>query len=251
MGEKLNNLGAAAVDLAGQMGVLAIKQSYDSGEYITMYGGVNRKVNKWGMEWPVGNLDTQTVESYVRDSTTIPLRKIVAKHLVKEADELWTEKRPDGYGTEPNFRRTIPDVAINEGYLKVGEAILYPDILYPNLDIYKNEPVSKSSLEIDPTGIDWLNEKLNDLALVWNDIHQHMPEFDTPEDPAVMGMRAAIERYKDLYTELVRRGAKKDESPNRVQQTSLRIKRGVNNQIQTTGLRILESISRGMKHSLK
>ncbi|SRR5258708_1317929 len=234
-------LGDVAVDLVGQMGAMVVKQSFDSGQYITMYGDVNRMFNKWGMDWPVGRLDAQTTERYVRDSNIRPLREIVAKHIFKEAEELWSEKRPEGYGTEPNFKRTIPDLAINEGYLKAAESILYPDVYLTG------GTVADSSLEIDPTGTDWLNKKLNDLALVWNDIHETNPEFDTPEDPAVMGFRAGIERYEDLYGELVRNGAKKDEAKNKVLQVTRKIKRSVVNQVQAGGFKILESISNTLK----
>ena len=203
--DRKQSFGDKLLELSSQIAGLAIKKSLEDGAYIET-PSLKFKFNKWGMEWPIGKLEPDLVDSYIKESQTIPLRNLVAHQIIQEAKDLWQKKKPEGYGTESELKRSIPDLAINEGYLKVGEAILYPDF-----DLITRKPVNEKSLRKDPTGLIWLNEKLETLSTVWNEIHKYKPEYNTPEDPAVMGMRQGIERYQEIYEELVKSGAKPDQ----------------------------------------
>src|SRR5258705_12696583 len=98
---------------------------YERGEYVTFYGDLDIKVNKFGMKWPVGNLSDEKVEGFVRDSQWGSLRMLVANYITTEGKEILEKTFPEGYRT--SGIRDPFEMAINDGYIQVGQVAYYLD----------------------------------------------------------------------------------------------------------------------------
>src|SRR5579859_3110305 len=184
--------GDYARDMNGALASAVMKETFDKGGYLQFVGEF--KTNKWGMFWPLNKLDDQTVERCITVSRYGSLRVAVGLYVRDEGKKIWEAFKPVDY--DPTSGRSPFDLAVNDGYKRAGEMV---GSIY-NPDIKK----------VDPTGKKWIRQQLQDEATVWNDIHKHKPEFDTPEDPAIMGFRQAVERYVFLYDSLIVAGAKPD-----------------------------------------
>lgn len=121
--------------------------------------------------------------------------------------------------------------------------------LYANIrrDLKEEMARALESLAIDPTGIDWLMQKLRTQEIVWNGIHKDSLQFNTTEDPQVIGFRIAINRYKQLYDQALKAGAIKDKTVSRRKQISTKLTRGVKTTAANIGFGALIGVSRALE----
>lgn len=191
----------------------------------------NRLDVSLGIKWPEGELPAQVMDQIIQGSQERSLRRIVAGVILQEGEQLWMLYKPFS-GKTPGGFRSATDIAINDGYDKVGRSVIVASNYYDDrmavvqaqvrpteiLSTFKRAPSDNlsslrvlrvdltremnkaiESLIIDPMGIDWLKRWLKIKENVWS-----------KEDPGVIGFKRGIERYQYIYNQVVVLGARPD-----------------------------------------
>lgn len=203
-----------------------------------------------GIDWTSVPLASREQEYIVQESRRRPLRSMIGWVIEREGQDLWKRYQYD-YAMPNDDFRTPQDLAIREGYKVVGRYIqtasmyyddryamvgrlfrtgMYDEMNEPLQDVLAKDIRSEideavESLTIDPSGIDWIMLQYKRTEQVWNLINKERNEYGLAEDPAVIGWRIGIERYKKLYREAIKAGAISDSAENRRVQISTKLRR--------------------------
>lgn len=195
---------------------------------------VNGSKESLEIQWPSGDLPPDVIANIVNSSHHKPLREIIARQIVFEGDQLWRTVKPSDYDLNPNGRN-INNIAINEGYSFSARTMLAACNYFDDRDasvstqirrmeLLTSSPLPKvlgsdliekmhdavASLTKDPTGLGWLNKWLKIQEGFWSFIHEEWGKeiYTTSEDPGTIGFRKGVERYKEIYRQAIRAGAK-------------------------------------------